>query len=80
MPAYEPQDPCPGISLKPPRAAPPDEASARQWCRERRIEDVECIIPDQAGVARGKLMPTPKFFGGNPMTAASLHVHPDHYG
>ncbi len=46
----------------------PDEASARQWCRARRIDDIECIIPDQAGVARGKLMPTEKFFGGNPMT------------
>lgn len=46
----------------------PDEATARVWCRERRIDDIECIIPDQAGVARGKLMPTPKFFGGNPMT------------
>ena len=43
-------------------------AAAREWCRQRRIEDIECIIPDQAGVARGKLMPTAKFFGGNPMT------------
>jgi len=46
----------------------PDEATARQWCRDRRIDDIECIIPDQAGVARGKLMPMEKFFGGNPMT------------
>jgi glutamine synthetase len=45
-----------------------DETAARAWCRTRRIDDVECIIPDQAGVARGKLMPTEKFFGGNPMT------------
>jgi glutamine synthetase len=45
-----------------------DEAAAREWCRARRIDDIECIIPDQAGVARGKLMPTEKFFGGNPMT------------
>ena len=45
-----------------------NEAAAREWCRTRRIDDIECIIPDQAGVARGKLMPTPKFFGGNPMT------------
>jgi glutamine synthetase len=46
----------------------PDEAAAQEWCRARRIDDIECIIPDQAGVARGKLMPTEKFFGGNPMT------------
>jgi len=45
-----------------------DKAEAREWCRARRIDDIECIIPDQAGVARGKLMPTEKFFGGNPMT------------
>ncbi len=46
----------------------PDAVAARAWCRARRIDDVECIIPDQAGVARGKLMPMDKFFGGNPMT------------
>jgi glutamine synthetase len=39
----------------------PDRAAAREWCRTRRIDDIECIIPDQAGVARGKLMPTEKF-------------------
>src|SRR5215203_2576206 len=41
---------------------------AQQWCEARRIEDIECIIPDQAGVARGKLMPTEKFFSGRRMT------------
>ncbi len=45
-----------------------DAATAQEWCRARRIDDIECIIPDQAGVARGKLMPTEKFFGSNPMT------------
>ncbi len=52
----------------PPARGVADEATAREWCRARRIDDIECIIPDQAGVARGKLMPTEKFFGGNPMT------------
>ena len=28
---------------------------------ERGIEDIECITPDQAGVARGKMMPSKKF-------------------
>ncbi len=42
--------------------------AARAWCRARGVEDVECIVPDQAGVARGKLMPTEKFFNANPMT------------
>jgi glutamine synthetase len=35
------------------------EASA--WLEWRGIEDIECITPDQAGVARGKMMPTKKF-------------------
>lgn len=34
---------------------------ASEWLRLRRIEDVECITPDQAGVARGKMMPSKKF-------------------
>ena len=56
-----------------------DEAAARQWCRARRIDDIECIIPDQAGVARGKLMPTEKFFGGNPMTLPASMFTADHH-
>ena len=42
--------------------------AARAWCRARGVEDIECIVPDQAGVARGKLMPAEKFFNANPMT------------
>jgi glutamine synthetase len=42
--------------------------AARGWCRARGVEDIECIVPDQAGVARGKLMPAEKFFNANPMT------------
>ena len=41
---------------------------ARDWLRSRNIEDIECIVPDQAGVARGKMMPTGKFFSGPVMT------------
>lgn len=42
-----------------------DHAEACRWLAENRIQDVECIVPDQSGVARGKLMPTEKF-GRNP--------------
>ncbi len=42
-----------------------DEAERRAqlllWLRERQIEEVECIVPDLAGVARGKVMPAVKF-------------------
>jgi len=34
---------------------------ATQWLEWRSIEDIECITPDQAGVARGKMMPSTKF-------------------
>ncbi|MEN0041333.1 MAG: glutamine synthetase family protein [Pseudomonadota bacterium] len=36
-----------------------DEAA--RWLQMRGIEDVECITPDIAGVARGKMMPSTKF-------------------
>ncbi|HQF30884.1 MAG TPA: glutamine synthetase, partial [Hyphomicrobiales bacterium] len=41
-----------------------DIEEARTWLKERGIEDIECVVPDQAGVARGKMMPAEKFFGG----------------
>jgi glutamine synthetase len=34
---------------------------AAGWFEWRSIEDVECITPDQAGIARGKMMPSKKF-------------------
>lgn len=34
---------------------------AGAWLEYRGIEDIECITPDQAGVARGKMMPSSKF-------------------
>jgi glutamine synthetase len=34
---------------------------AAGWLDWRGIEDIECITPDQAGVARGKMMPSKKF-------------------
>lgn len=44
-----------------------DAGDALNWLRARNIQDIECIIPDQAGVARGKMMPTSKFFSGAAM-------------
>ncbi|PWR21076.1 glutamine synthetase family protein [Zavarzinia compransoris] len=31
------------------------------WLRERHITEVECLVPDISGVARGKILPTSKF-------------------
>ncbi|KFB11118.1 glutamine synthetase family protein [Nitratireductor basaltis] len=38
-----------------------DWKEASGWLDWRGIEDIECITPDQAGVARGKMMPSKKF-------------------
>ncbi|MES0809768.1 glutamine synthetase family protein [Roseibium sp. SCPC15] len=46
----------------------PDGDAAREWLGARNIQDIECIVPDLAGVARGKMMPTEKFFSGPVMT------------
>jgi glutamine synthetase len=36
-------------------------ADVARWLKEHRIEEVECAVPDLAGVARGKAMPAQKF-------------------
>jgi glutamine synthetase len=33
----------------------------RNWLRQHRIEEIDCAVPDIAGVARGKTMPAEKF-------------------
>src|SRR5438876_11371944 len=32
-----------------------------QWLNERRVTEIECLVPDLAGVARGKILPREKF-------------------
>ncbi|MEM7068393.1 MAG: glutamine synthetase family protein [Pseudomonadota bacterium] len=32
-----------------------------EWIRENRVDEVECVTPDMAGVARGKVMPAAKY-------------------
>lgn len=39
----------------------PDAAAAQEWLEERGLEDIECMVPDMSGVARGKMMPVAKF-------------------
>ncbi len=46
-----------------------DEAA--QWLAQRGIEDIECITPDIAGVARGKMMPSSKFLDGSTLALPS---------
>ena len=36
-------------------------AAFREWLGGRRVEEVECVIADIAGISRGKAMPFAKF-------------------
>jgi glutamine synthetase len=48
---------------------------ARAWVASRGIEELECVVPDQAGVARGKIMPASKFFNAPAMNLPSSIFH-----
>ena len=39
----------------------PSESSLRRWLKERRITEVECLVPDITGNARGKIVPATKY-------------------
>jgi glutamine synthetase len=39
-------------------------SSLEEWIRSRQIEEVECLVPDMSGVARGKILPSEKFLKG----------------
>lgn len=47
-------------------ALPSTPEEMREWMRVRHIDEVECVVPDLVGVARGKAMPASKFSGFNP--------------
>ena len=52
----------PEISLAvSPELDTPDLQSLRDWIRAHRVEEIECVTPDFAGIARGKVMPASKF-------------------
>jgi glutamine synthetase len=40
---------------------------AQAWFARQNIEEIECVVPDLAGVARGKIMPVRKFLGAPSM-------------
>lgn len=39
----------------------PGESKLLRWLKERRITEVECLVPDFTGNARGKIIPAAKF-------------------
>lgn len=50
-----------------------DVAEAAPWLHSQGIDEIECMIPDLAGVARGKIMPVKKFLNA-PMMNLPLAV------
>ncbi|HEV7578005.1 MAG TPA: glutamine synthetase family protein [Caldimonas sp.] len=40
---------------------PTDFADLERWLDERRVTEVECLVPDLAGIARGKILPRNRF-------------------
>src|ERR1700687_2163167 len=36
-------------------------ADLENWFNERHVTEIECLVPDLTGVARGKIMPREKF-------------------
>lgn len=46
-------------------------AEARAWAQRRAVIEIECLVPDLAGVARGKIMPAEKFFDDTAMALPS---------
>jgi len=48
-----------------------DWKQASEWLEWRAVEDIECITPDQAGVERGKMMPSKKFISNTSLALPS---------
>ena len=40
-----------------------------KWLSDNSITEVECLVPDLGGIARGKILPTKKFIQGLKMLA-----------
>lgn len=46
---------------------PASPSEVKPWLKAHKVEEVECAVPDIAGVARGKAMPASKFAELKPM-------------
>jgi glutamine synthetase len=58
-------------------ATPPHRRKAPlRWLKERRITEVECLVPDITGNARGKIIPADKF---STTTARACRGHLRHH-
>ena len=70
----------PEISLS---LSPEVEITERQeliaWLQENRVDEVECVTPDFAGVGRGKVMPILQVHQFQSDLPADIAVLPDHH-
>ena len=62
-----------------PAAEPPmddnDTQVIKDWLKEHRISEVECLVPDMTGNARGKFIPAQQFLGqGEPKLPESIMI------
>ncbi|MFV0276525.1 MAG: glutamine synthetase family protein [Parahaliea sp.] len=52
-----------------------DVKAIRDWLKEHRISEVECLVPDMAGNARGKFIPASQFLNtGHPKLPESIMI------
>ena len=45
-----------------------------EWFSQQNIQEVEVIVPDIAGVARGKLVPEDKFLNDSAIRLSLIHI------
>ncbi len=53
--------------------------AALEWLGGRRVEEVECIVPDLVGISRGKTMPAKKFSDVAFFLSAHVNILSNHY-
>jgi hypothetical protein len=41
------------------------------WLRDRRVNEVECLVPDMSGIARGKILPSSNSCAASSTTACA---------
>ncbi len=52
-----------------------DTAQIKEWLRQHRISEVECLVPDMTGNARGKFIPAHQFLSrGEPRLPESILI------
>ncbi len=49
-------------------------AELEQWLNDRHVTEIECLVPDLTGVARGKILPRETFTGARGMRLPELVV------